>query len=205
MLLEREQVGGISGISQLAICPPQHTLHDNACHDREQRECHHEKIGLDIPRSVARGEEVWAPDISQLTQQVDDGCCARSLLRSLIERRARPAKDHRVGRKATADVQESCGISGGIVDSGNGDDKADTGYGLWYCNVVSSVLASIAGPRGEKRRTSSNQVWRCREDECERSVTQVEALDNCWEEAIESVGAVVGSEHDHLGVVCQLP
>ena len=95
--LQSEERNILSALSELLVGPCQHPLHHHARDNRNRRRYHHQNVGHDISRTLVCGEEVWAPDVSKLTEQIDDRRGTRPLLRRLVESRSGPAEDHGVG------------------------------------------------------------------------------------------------------------
>ncbi len=196
--LQSEERNILSALSELLVGPCQHPLHHHARDNRNRRRYHHQNVGHDISRTLVCGEEVWAPDVSKLTEQIDDRRGTRPLLRRLVESRSGPAEDHGVGREAATDVQEGGRVAHGAVHCRDGDDEADACDALGDGDVPSALAAAVARPSRAKRHDRAEKIWRGGEKKGGRVVAKVHTTNDSGEEVVETVRRVVGGQHDNL-------
>lgn len=91
---------------QLLVFATQRPFHGQTSQDAQTRKCNHENERENIPGRILASEKVWTPNITHLTEKVDDSRGTSSLFGRLTHCGRSPRIDQRVCRKATRDIDK---------------------------------------------------------------------------------------------------
>jgi hypothetical protein len=160
---------------KLVVLTCQMPLHDCSDSSSQAREDDLQDHGHSIARLVAVREEVRRPDITQVSENVDNSSSRSSLLGCLTEGRYGPGILQSVGRKATSSVQEHHSVASGGISGGDSDYEAEDGATEWNDDVETTLAAAIRVPSNEECTYCAQGIRRSCHEQRSHAVAEAKA------------------------------